>query len=127
MTSAVVGYPIPLPNLPPIYQGDPYPQTGPLRLELKDASNNFVNLTSYGTTWAAWLKLDVDASDLDPVQFAVDASHASSGYLLLTLTATQTATMAARRWVFDVRAAGGSQSPFHVWAGVVDVRGRVTP
>ena len=79
-----------------------------------------VDLTTYGTAWAGDLRQY--PSSPTSVAFAVDDTNASTGTLVLSLTDTQTATMATGAktlWQFDLEATGGADSPQYPFRGTV--------
>lgn len=91
---------------------------------IKDGSGSPVDLTAYGTTWAADLR---QSYSMQPaVVFAIDASGAASGVLVLSLTGTQTAAMATSTgdhtmWFFDIQVTGGTVSPQFPFQGSLNI------
>lgn len=116
-------YPIRLPDEPAVYRGDPFDWT--LAIAAGEDSDGElldpVDLTGYGSAWAATAR-----AGQEEVAFAVDSSHAAQGYVVLLLTAAQTAQLQERPYDFDVQATGGARSPFTVWAGSFTVVGDIT-
>lgn len=122
--SVVSGYPIPLPDVPVVYRGMPFDW----KLVMHDADGNPVDLTAFGTTWDSELRLCDTSQAAFP--FNVDVTHLADGYIVLALTAAETSTMGrsdgAPLYEFDVRAQGGAETPFYVWAGKLATDGNVT-
>lgn len=103
--------------LPPaggIYRGDPWV------LPITDS----VNLTTFGSAFAAQMRASEDATTF--VTVTVDATAASSGTLTLSLTAAATAAMSGTKYVCDVQATGGTLSPVTLYRFVVPFTKDVT-
>ena len=72
-----------------------------IQLELVDTSGNKKNLTGY--TVAAQIRKTYSSSDSDAVTFSSQVvSPATDGIVNLTLTNSQTSSMKAGRYVYDV-------------------------
>lgn len=90
-------FPIKIPAIK-IYRGDSFSQTYVFK---NSTTNQPKNLVQEGwTNWVAQWKPEVDADII--VNFTVDASNASTGQILVSLTPQQTQVL--RRGVWDLQA-----------------------
>jgi len=83
-----------------------------------------VNLTTYGSSWAAMLRVTPAASPA--VSFTVNTTNAATGQLILSLTASDTAGLATApvdgaTWQFDLQATGGTVTPQTPFRGALRV------
>ena len=87
-----------------------------------------VDLTTIATTWTSGLRQAVGAQP--EVNWAIDASSASTGKLVLSLTGSQTSSMvngnSTAHWYFDVEGTGGSTSPQTLYKGQLVIYPRVS-
>jgi hypothetical protein len=103
------------------------PAGDPMTIEFRPtAAGAPINLTAYGTSWAAMLRQSL--SDGSPKSFAIDATNAASGVLILSLTGTQTAAMntdsdGTTNYNFDLQATGGAVTPQTPYKGRITIYG----
>ena len=103
-----------------IYQGDTYGHTITITNDATPPAAT--NVT--GRTFAAQLRR-YPGSDTVAATFAVDMTDAATGVVQLSLTATQTAALAAGPYAFDVHMITGS-SVLTLFAGEAVVTAEVT-
>ena len=103
-----------------IYQGDTYGHTITITNDATPPAAT--NVT--GRTFAAQLRRYAGSTTI-AATFAVDVSQAASGIVQLSLTATQTAALAAGPYAFDVHMITGS-SVLTLFAGECLVTAEVT-
>jgi hypothetical protein len=108
--------------LPPwtVVRGDAFKQTVTIT-----SGGSPVNLTTYGTTWAATARRQVD--DSTTVPFTVDSTSASTGVLTFSLTASATAALNNSVYYFDVQVTGGTVTPQTPFRGTLIVFKDYTP
>jgi hypothetical protein len=99
-----------------IYQGDPFE----LRLQWEDADGDPINQT--GFTFAAQVRR-YESSNAIAASFDVDMTNASTGIVLLTLSAEDTAGLQAGPYRWDAQKDG---APYTFLAGEVTVTAQVT-
>jgi hypothetical protein len=84
-----------------------------------------VDLTAFGTTWGSDLRQTT--TQQTPVVFAVNSTAANTGTLVLSLTGTQTGSMATATgdqvsaWMYDLQVTGGTVTPQTPFRGDVMV------
>lgn len=113
----LISYPIELPDEPRVWRGDPFDWTLALAAAESDDGElvDPVDLTGYGTSWAATAR-GGDAS----IDFDIDDEQAAAGWIVLLLSSEQTAALRPNaRYQFDVQASGGTRTPFTVWTGSI--------
>lgn len=92
-------------------------------VQVNNPDGTATDLTTIGSAWTSGLRQS--ASPPSPeIAFAVDASSAATGKLVLSLTGTVTATMcpsAVGRWYFDLHVTGGAVSPQTPFRGALVV------
>lgn len=103
-----------------IYQGDTYAHV----INITNNATPPVSINVAGRTFAAQIRRHPQ-SDTIAAEFAVDVSGAATGVVQLSLTATQTAGLAAGPYAFDVHQVTGS-SVLTLFAGECLVTAEVT-
>lgn len=97
-----------------------------------DADDAIVELSTYGTTWAAQLRPSFDSTTA--VDFTLDVSNIDGGVdsdpfatrLILTLASADTAALQLATYYADVQVTGGAVDPNTLYAFRVTIHGDVT-
>lgn len=116
----------------PILIDDPFKlrNTDPIDITLSmEADSGTVDLNGFGSSWFATLRWsDQVESGYD---FTVDTTTGISAgkllYIVLHLSGTRSPQLSPdHKYVFDVEARGGSDTPNGVWRGYIQTDGAVT-
>lgn len=107
-----------------ICRGDNFKWTVTITKTNVDGSTSPVDLTTYGTSWSGQLRGNPDYTTF--VDWTIDATNASTGVLVLSLSSATTTTMLLPVYYYDLQVTGGTVSPQTPFRGTLYVVKDVT-